>query len=90
MQNQIFLEPQVPIMNQEPSDDSNLINDFYGSQFLDIDAESTYLTNNQFLDDLVILVGLEYHHYFAPRDRVHRNHDFIGSCVPQTSMEQFC
>ena len=75
----------------EGSIDFDCINDFYTTQFQDHDDESnTYLTNDDVLDKLPILLGLEYHRYLAPKDYISRSQDFIAQCVPETSIPRFC
>ena len=53
----------------EDSIDSNCVHDFYETQFQDNDVESDmYLTNDDIIDKLLILLKLEYHPYLAPQD----------------------
>ena len=48
-------------------DDSNLVNDFYGTQSLNNDVEcDTCLTNDDVFDKLLIILRLEYQYYLAP------------------------
>ena len=46
--------------------------------------------NDVVLDELLNLLGLEYHRYLTPQDLVIQSHDFIARCVSQTSIAQFC
>ena len=71
----------------EGSIDFDCMNDFYGTLFQDHDDENNmYLTNNDFLDKILIFLGLEYHHYLAPEDYIPRSQDFIAQCIPKISI----
>lgn len=66
------------------------MNDFYGQQFNDTEAESnTFLTNDDVLDNLIILLGLQYERYLRPRNQVLRSQDFYARCIPQLSFSKF-
>jgi hypothetical protein len=72
------------------SSKSDPINVFYRCSFKDTNIETTsYLTNDEVFDRLIILLRLEYHRYLVPRHLIVRSQDFYARCIPQQNLERF-